>query len=426
MKLSLELIRTFVVAILIFVLGAIVQYRYAMVQALPFNVTGGGPTANDTKGSTLVKLLNTSQPSNRAGVDFSAFWQAWDVLEAEYNEPAKLDTEKMVDGAIGGMVASLGDAYTMYLPPEDKVRSGQDLAGSFYGVGIELGYVDGILAVMAPLDGTPASQANVQAGDLILRVKDPAKNLDEDSSNWSLTKAVDTIRGPKNSSVTLTLLRKSKDQAAEAKPFEVTLQRQEIIVKSVEVTFDQNAGKRVAHIKLSRFGERTDSEWKEAVTAIQKERNNIAGIVLDMRNNPGGFFDEAIKVSSDFIKSGVVVSQHGRFANQDFESNGSARLAGIPVVVLVNGGSASASEIVAGALRDQLKAKLVGQKTFGKGTVQDRRELKNGGGIHVTIARWMLPGGEWIHEHGIPVNVEVEDNRDTKEDEQLMKAIEAL
>jgi carboxyl-terminal processing protease len=426
MKLSLEIIRTFVVSVLIFVLGAIIQYRYDMVQALPFNLTGTSPVSHDTKSSTLVKLLNTSQPSDRSEVDFSAFWQAWDVLEAEYNEPEKLTTEKMVDGAIGGMVASLGDAYTMYLPPEDKIRSGQDLAGSFYGVGIELGYVDGILAVMAPLTGSPASQADVQAGDLILRVKDPAKNLDEDSSNWSLNKAVDVIRGPKNSPVTLTLLRRGKDQTAEVKPFEVTLQRQEIIVKSVELAFTEHAGKRVAHIKLSRFGERTDSEWREAVTAIQKDRDSIAGIVLDMRNNPGGFFDEAIKVSSDFIKSGVVVSQHGRFANQDYTSNGSGRLSGIPIIVVVNGGSASASEIVAGALRDRLQARLVGQKTFGKGTVQDRRELKNGGGIHVTIARWMLPGGEWIHEHGIPVDIEVEDNRDTTEDEQLLKAIEVL
>lgn len=424
MKLSLELIRTFVVAILIFLLGSIVQYRYDFVQALPGNLTGPSSVSNDAKGSTLVKLLNDEQPNSKAGVDFSAFWQAWDVLEAEYNEPDKLDTESMVDGAIGGMVASLGDPYTMYLPPEDKVRSGQDLAGSFYGVGIELGYVDGILAVMAPLDGSPAGQADVEAGDLILRVKDEQKGIDEDSTSWSLNKAVDTIRGPKNSPVVLTLLRRSQGEGAQ--PFEVTLQRQEIIVKSVELSFVEHNGKRVAHIKLSRFGERTDSEWKEAVTAIQKERGNIAGIVLDMRNNPGGYFDESIKISSDFFRSGVVVSQHGRFSNQSFESNGTGRLVGIPVAVLVNGGSASASEIVAGALRDQLKAPLVGQKTFGKGTVQDRRELRNGGGIHVTIAQWMLPGGEWIHEQGIPVSVEVQDNRDTPEDEQLNKAIEVL
>jgi carboxyl-terminal processing protease len=423
MKISLQLIRTVVVSILLVVLGTVIEYRYGLVHRFPFAGNGSNsPVAGDASSETLKKLLNTSQPSDKSGVDFAAFWQTWQVLEDEYNEPQKLDAEKMVDGAIGGMVASLGDPYTMYLPPEDKVRSGQDLAGAFYGVGIELGYVEGVLAVMAPLDGTPASQADVQAGDLIINVKDVNKKIDESTNGWSLNHAVDIIRGPKDSEVILTLLRKEKGP----EPFEVTLKRQEIVVKSVEVKFVENGGKRVAHIKLSRFGERTNTEWKEAVTAIQKERASIKGIVLDMRNNPGGFFDESINIASDFIPSGTVVTQKGRFTNQSFASNGSGRLANIPVVVLVNGGSASASEIVAGALRDRLSAKLVGQKTFGKGTVQDRRELRNGGGIHVTIAQWILPGGEWIHEHGIPVNVEIKDNPDTKEDEMLLKAIETL
>lgn len=423
MKISLQLIRTLVVSALIFILGSVIQYRYDILQYLPIAaIEKTGPTAQDTPGSTLSKLLNTNQPSSKNEIDFSAFWQAWQILEDEYNEPNKLETEKMVDGAIGGMVASLGDAYTMYLPPEDKVRSGQDLAGSFYGVGIELGYVEGVLAVMSPLDGMPAAQAGVQAGDLILKVKDSQKNVDSDTNGWSLNKAVDTIRGPKGTTVTLTLLRKNNGD----KPFEVMLQRQEIVVKSVEVKFEEHTGKRVAHLKLSRFGERTDAEWKEAVIAIQKEKNNIKGIVLDMRNNPGGFFDESIKIASDFIPSGTVVIQKGRFTNQSFSSNGSAKLVNIPLVVLVNGGSASASEIVAGALRDRLSVKLVGQKTFGKGTVQDRRELRNGGGIHVTIAQWILPGGEWIHEHGIPVSVEVQDDPNTPDDEMLLKAIDSL
>jgi len=319
------------------------------------------------------------------------------------------------------MTASIGDPYTMYLPPELNERSAADLAGSFYGVGIELGYVDGILAAIAPLSGTPADKAGVRAGDLIINVKDEAKGFDESTEGWSLNKAVENIRGPKDTPVILTIVREG-----ETEPLEVTIYRGEIIVKSVEVDFVENTGKRVAHIKLSRFGERTNAEWDEVVTEIVAQKDSIDGVVLDMRNNPGGFFNDAIYIASEFIKSGVIVSQKDVLQQQDYQAQGKGRLVGMPVEVLVNKGSASASEIVAGALRDQLQAKLVGQKTFGKGTVQDRRELSNGGGIHITIARWLLPSGEWIHENGIPVDVEVEQDYDTEADEQLLKAIEVL
>lgn len=275
---------------------------------------------------------------------------------------------------------------------------------------------------MAPLDGSPAAKANIQAGDLIIKVKDEAKKVDESTNGWSLTKAVDTIRGGKGTPVILTLLRKNNGN----EPFDVTLVRDEIIVKSVQLSFVDHAGSRVAHIKLSRFGERTQNEWTAAVEQIKKERKAIKGIVLDMRNDPGGFFDEAINIASDFVPDGVIVSQKGRYTSKEYSSNGSAGLKDVPLVLLVNGGSASASEIVAGALRDRLGVKLVGQKTFGKGTVQDRKELKNGGGIHVTIARWMLPGGQWIHEQGIPVDVTVSDDPKTEADEMLQKAIETL
>lgn len=423
MKFSLQVIRTLIVSALIFLLGAVIESRYTITRYLPLRITQSSKTSyQDIPGSSLSKLLNTSVPADHKDVDFSTFWQAWNILAEEYNEPDKLNSTKMVDGAIGGMVASLGDPYTTYLPPVEKVRSNEDLAGAFYGVGIELGYVDGVLAVVSPLDGSPASTADVKPGDLILRVKDKQKNTDESTQGWSLTQAVDKIRGPKDTQVTLTLFRKDKGN----EPFDVTLTRQEIVVKSVELKFEESNGKRVAHIKLSRFGERTKGEWDDAVQSILKEKGKIKGVILDLRNNPGGFFDEAINVASDFIPSGPVVIQKGRFTDKSFDSNGSARLAKIPVVVLVNGGSASASEIVAGAIHDRIAAKLVGQKTFGKGTVQDIRELKNGGGMHVTIARWMMPSGQWIHEQGIPVDVEVKDDPNTIQDEMLLKAIDTL
>lgn len=407
-----------VTVVLLVFLGAFAEHKLQILNRYS-NISY---TASKNGGETqLSRLVNAATPTNREDVDFDVFWEVWTLLERDYVYQDKLDATKMVDGAVGGLAASLEDPYTMYLPKEANERSAQDLAGSFYGVGIELGYVDGILAAVSPLEGTPAFEAGVQPGDLIINVKDEAKGIDEDSTRWTLNKAVDVIRGPKGSPVTLTLAREGVDT-----PFDVTIQRGEIIVESVTVDFVEHAGKRVAHLKISRFGERTSAEWDSAVTQILEQKSAIDGIVLDMRNNPGGFFDGAIYIASEFIEDGVVVSQQDRLLKQDYDARGRARLAGIPLEVLVNKGSASASEIVAGALRDQLGAQLVGTQTFGKGTVQDRRELSNGAGIHITVARWMLPGGDWIHDEGIPVDVEVEFNPDTEADEQLQKAIEVL
>ncbi|MDQ5950996.1 MAG: carboxyl-terminal processing protease [Patescibacteria group bacterium] len=424
MKFSLSFLRTLLVSTLLILLGSVVQYRYNLVERLPFKlISQQQRAARDVDPSTISNLLNP-QPVDEEfeNLDFNVFWQAWKMLEEYYVEPEKIETSKMIDGAVGGMTASIGDPYTMYLPREDKIRTGEDLAGAFFGVGIELGYVEGVLAVIAPLSGTPAERAGIQPGDLILNIKDEQKSVDESTNNMAITHAVDLIRGPRNSSITLTMFRKNNGN----EPFDVTLQREEIIVKSVELNFVEESGKRAAHIKLSKFGERTMDEWDVAVQQILQQRGSIDGVVLDMRNNPGGFFDDAIEISSDFIPSGVVVSQKGRTEDKSFKVSGNARLKGIPLVVLVNGGSASASEIVAGALRDQLGTKLVGQKTFGKGTVQDRRELTNGGALHITIARWMMPGGEWIHDEGIPVAVEVQDNQETEQDEMLQTAIQNL
>lgn len=418
MKVSLSTVREVIISLLLIILGSFAQYRFNLVQ----KVVGYAPNSITERSSTLSKIANSQVPESRQEeVDFSTFWEVWSYLERDYIEPEKVQADEMVDGAISGMTAALGDPYTVYLPPEDNERSGQDLAGAFYGVGIELGYIEGILAVIAPLEDSPADVAGVQAGDLIVNVADEQKGIDEESAEWSLDKAVDVIRGPKGSPVTLTLVREGATE-----PLEITINRGEIVVKSAELEFVESNGKTVAHIQLSRFGERTNGEWDQLVNQILVRRPDIAGIVLDMRNNPGGFFDGAIDVASEFIEDGVVVTQKGQFVEQDFKAQGQARLKNIPIEVLVNRGSASASEIVAGALRDELGAQLIGEKTFGKGTVQDRRELSNGGGLHVTIARWLLPAGDWIHEEGIPVDVEVKDDPETEEDEQLLKAIEVI
>lgn len=398
---------------LIFALGIVIGDRYGSFIKLDAKT-------KDVK----FTLANFKTPVEHQNVDFGQFWEVWGILANDYLDSSKLDDKKMVEGAISGMTAALGDPYTIYLPPAEDQRAAESLAGAFFGVGIELGYVDKTIGVVAPIKGLPAEKAGVKAGDMILHLKDEQKKIDESSSDWTLQDAVDKIRGEKGTAVTLTLFRKTDP---DPQPFEVVLVRDQVVIPSVELKIEEYNGQKVAHIELSRFGDRTRAEWDEVVKQILAQKSGLKGILLDMRNNPGGYFDGAIEVASDFIQEGVVVSQQSKFTSQPFKANGTARLLGIPTVVIVNRGSASASEIVAGALRDDLGLKLVGENTFGKGTVQDRRELQNGGGLHVTVAKWVMPKGEWIHEKGIAVDVAVEDNLETQDlDEVVAKGAELL
>lgn len=422
-----QLVTYLVIGVVLVGIGMISQYRLGLVERAPWLARLTGPnftrriSSNTVSTSSLSRVLNGEAPDDLSQVDMSVFWQTWKLLEDEYYLTDKLDAQKMVDGAVAGMVSALGDPYTAYLPPKENELSGQRLAGAFFGVGIELGFSDnGILSVVSPLKGTPADTAGLKPGDFILNVKDEQKGIDESTNQWSLDHAVEVIRGPKGSKVTLTLLRQGGDQ-----PFEVDLVRDEIVIKSVEVEYPQIDGKKVAHIRLSSFGERTEQEWNAAVEDVLKNRSSITGIVLDMRNNPGGLFDSAIYIASEFVRSGTIVSQKGKSNSTDYVSKGRHRFVDIPTVVMINQGSASASEIVAGALKDQKNSKLVGAKSFGKGTVQDRIELANKGGVHITIAQWLTPKGTWIHEQGINVDVEAEDNTDTADvDEALVTAVQ--
>ena len=419
MKLRASYLRPVISAVIFLMLGMVLQYRYDFATRF-LSTDAQQLISREDSQTALSRLVNTSAPDSKSDVDFSAFWEVWNLIERDYLTKEDIDPQMMVDGAIGGMTASLGDAYTTYLPPDAYKRSSEDLAGSFYGVGIELGYVDGFLAAISPLAGSPAIDAGVEAGDLILRVKDERRGVDEDSSRWTLTEAVDNIRGPRGSTVTLTLLREGLEE-----PFEVDIVRDEIVVRSAEVNFVEHQGKTVAHIDLSRFGGQTNGEWDEIVNQIVS-RSDIDGIVLDMRNNPGGYFDGAIEVASEFIESGNIVTQQSRYTQRSFSVLGTARLKDYPVEVLVNRGSASASEIVAGALRDLRGSRLIGENTFGKGTVQDRHNVSNGGGVHITVARWLLPGGDWIHDEGVEVDIEISNDPETDVDEVLLKAIDLI
>jgi carboxyl-terminal processing protease len=406
--------KQFIIGSLIFILGVVVGHRYIQPGQIPF-------LPKPTSTTQVTQVTNLEQPTQLKDVDFQQFWEVWQLLEAEYVDSNQIDRQQMVYGAIQGMTAAVGDPYTVYLPPEQDKRAAEELAGAFYGIGIELGYIDETLAVVAPLKGMPAEKAGVQAGDFILHVRDDRKNLDEDTSGWSLSEAVGNIRGEKGTEVVLTLYRKNNG----AEPFEVSVPRDEIVIPSVEVSFIEQNGKQVAHIELSRFGERTKTEWNAVVNQITTHQPKVNSIVLDMRNNPGGFFDGAIMVASEFIDSGIVVSQQGKLSKRDFRTEGQARLVNYPVKVLVNKGSASASEIVAGALRDLKKAPLIGEQTFGKGTVQDRKQLEGGAGLHITVAKWLMPAGESIQKEGLAVDIQAKDDPATVDvDEALQKALE--
>jgi len=353
------------------------------------------------------------------------FDEVFSALENSYLEKEKLtDQKELIYGAIQGMVASLDDPYTVFLKPEENKEFKENLAGSFGGVGIQLGYKNKQLAVIAPLEGTPAQKAGVKAGDIIIHVKDQKKDIDQDTLGITLPEAVNLIRGEKGTPVELALFREGEES-----PVKVTIVRQEIKIPSVELKIVENNGKKVAHLKLIRFGDHTNREWSQAVTKILdlEQSDNFGGVVLDMRNNPGGYLSSAVYIASEFIDQGVIVQQEEKENKKMLRVSRSGELIQIPLVVLVNQGSASASEIVAGALRAQKETKIIGKTTFGKGTIQESRELGDGAGIHITTARWLLPDGESIHQKGITPDIEVDnDPQDETEDLQLNKTIEEL
>ena len=407
-----------------------------------------------------ITVVNKAVPSAHRDVDFSLFWEVWDRLEKDYLDSSALDKEKMVNGAISGMTSALGDPYTVFLPPKKQEETKEELAGAFEGVGIQLGYKDNRLVVISPLDGMPAKAAGILAGDFILNVKDDIKKIDKGTDGMSLPDAVEIIRGPKGRSVTLTIVRDSKD------PLEFTLVRDTIIVKSIILewieapqvaqvsqvpqaeesnTSDTNScGTRgtsstcgtsiIAFLRLSRFGDRTVNEWNDAVEEIIKKSNqkdaSVTGMILDVRNDPGGYLDAAVAIAGEFFSDGSVVEQKGKTISHPFNVQRPGKLTDMPLVVLVNQGSASASEIVAGAIQARGRGKLVGKNTFGKGTVQDAQDLRGGAGLHITTARWLLPNGNWIHDEGLKPDVEVEYDQDASKDQkwdnQIQEAIKLL
>jgi carboxyl-terminal processing protease len=339
-------------------------------------------TAKATAGADIYSQLNL-------------FGEVFERVRADYVE--KPDDAKLVEGAINGMITSL-DPHSRYMNDSAWREMQETTHGEFGGLGIEVTMEDGLVKVVAPIDGTPAAKAGIMSGDLVTQIDDEAVQ------GLTLEQAVNKMKGAPNTKTKLTIIRKNADA-----PINVTIVREIIRVRPVSYHID---GGNIGYIRVSSFNEQTTDELKKSIGDISKQipAQNLAGYVLDLRNNPGGLLDQAISVSSAFMARGEVVSTRGRKPEetQRFAARGGDLTKGKPLVVLINGGSASASEIVAGALHDHKRATLIGTRSFGKGSVQTIIPLGPGNGaLALTTARYFTPSGRSIQAQGISPDIEV-------------------
>jgi len=350
-------------------------------------------------------------------LDFSLFWETWRVIERKFVDKASINVQDMVYGAISGMVNSLGDPYTVFMEPDDTKRFIEDVKGSFEGVGMEVGIKNNQLTVIAPLEGTPAQKAGLRAGDAIVKVDG------ELTSDMTVDEAVNRIRGARGTEVVLTIFRKDWEEEREVK-----IVRGVIEVPSLkwELLADDN----IAYLHLYHFTEKAAYDFRKAAIEILESPANK--VILDLRNNPGGYLEVAQDIAGWFLKSGevVVIEDFGEGKEQKlYKAEGNGLLGSYSLVVIINEGSASGSEILAGALRDNLGVKLIGESSFGKGSVQELEKLKGGSSLKITIAKWLTPKGELITDKGLEPDVKVEITEEdvaAEKDPQLDKAIEII
>jgi len=351
-------------------------------------------------------------------IDFSLFWEVYHRLQEKFVDKGKFDIQKMIYGAISGMVKSLGDPYTVFFPPEETKRFEEDVKGVFEGVGMEIGIKKGQLQVIAPLEGTPAQKAGLRSGDKILKINDT------ETSDLTIDEAVDLIRGPKGTEVTLTIFREEWKKTKEIK-----LMRDVIEVPSLKREIKEIDGQKIAYIQLYQFSENASFDFRKA--AIEILTSPAQKIILDLRNNPGGYLEVAQDITGWFLEKGkiVVIEDFGQGNEQEYKAQGPGTFSDYKVVILINQGSASASEILAGALRDNRGILLIGEKSFGKGSVQELEKLKEGSSLKITVAKWLTPKGQLITDVGLEPDIKVEMTEEDYEqdrDPQLDKAIEII
>ncbi len=390
-----------VLVVLLLVLGAFFGGWYLGKRGYIYEIRKNPPE---------IKVIN-QHPGNQT-VDFELFWEVWDLLAAEYLE-RPVDPQEMLHGAITGMVSSLGDPYTSFLPPALNETIGNALNGTYEGIGAELGMEEGQLIIVAPLDGSPAKDAGVKAGDKILKIED------ESTVGISITEAVSKIRGAAGTISSLTIQRGNEEPAV------VRIKRGQINISSVTW---QDKGNNIAYIRLSRFGQSTNKDWDKVVSDINIGMPSLDAVVLDVRGNPGGYLMSAVHVAGEFVRNEIIVYQEsatGNLAPLDTTRIGSFE--NVPTYVLIDGGSASASEILAAALDTHADALLVGVNSFGKGTIQEARDFDDGSGLHLTVAKWLTPKKTWVHKVGVTPDVTIEitdEDIQNQYDSQLEKTLE--
>jgi carboxyl-terminal processing protease len=367
----------------------------------------------DQADASAVKLDAPKIKVSSKDFDAALFTKVWNMLTNTYVDHDQLDQKKMFYGALRGLVASAGDPYTVFFDPEENEAFQSDVSGKFEGIGAEIGLKDEIITIIAPLSEMPAEKAGLRAGDKIIEI--------DGLSTVGLTvdAAVKKIRGPEDTTVVLTIVREgAKD------PLKITVKRAVITIKSVKVSVKDG----VSIIKISNFNESTDAEFNQAVTEVLAGKSK--DLIIDLRNNPGGYLDVAINMIGRWIGTDVaVIEKYSQDRQIPHSAKGPASLKDFHTVVLVNEGSASASEILAGALQDYGLGVLVGKKTFGKGSVQTLEELSDGSSVKITAAKWLTPKGRSINKEGIEPDLEVttsEADLKAAKDTQLNKALEVL
>lgn len=380
-------------------------------------------TTGTTDTTNLLRQLIGKETGKPEDVDFSLFWDAWNTINSKYVNKAKINTQDLVYGAIKGMVNSLGDPYTVFFEPEGSKKFQEVISGAFGGVGIEIGKRNDVLTVIAPIKDTPAFKAGIKSGDKILKIDSKT------TTDMALDEAVNLIRGKPGTRVTLTI--------SNGNTRIVELVRENIKIPAVSWNMLGQNGKNIAYMQIFAFNQNVDSEFKKSAEEILK--SNADGLIVDLRNNPGGLLDSAINLAGWFLDRNkiITIEEFGDGKRNQFTSDGNAALKNYPTIILINGGSASASEILSGALHDNLGTRLVGEKTFGKGSVQELEKFSGGSSLKVTIAKWLTPNGISISEKGIEPDIKVEiPSKDTEEnkieigtlgkDPQLDKAMDIL